>query len=49
VLGDVTTTALVGGLVAALVVQLVAKSIVELFLFGQVLEVGDGEGETDPV
>jgi len=34
VLGDVTTTALVGGLVAALVVQLVAKSVVELLLLG---------------
>lgn len=48
-LRDVTRAALVGSLVATLIVQLVTKSVVELFLLGQVLEVGDGEGEADPV
>jgi hypothetical protein len=50
VLGNVTGSAPVHGLVAGLEFQLVGESlVVEFLLFAQVLEIGNREGEADPV
>src|SRR5699024_7688096 len=49
VLGNVTARALVDRLVSIVIHFVRKSSVIEIFLFAQVLEVGNGEGETDSV
>lgn len=50
VLSNTTTVGSVGGLVATFVVQFTTKSsVIEIILLAQVLEIGNGKSEADPI